>query len=75
VRLPAHFSGVYGLKPTYGRIPIGRCQQRLRDHMGTLTRTVADSALMLEAMAGPHPVDHTSCELSRSLIPGFWRAT
>ena len=31
-------------------------------HMGPMTRTVADSALMLEVMAGPHPLDHTTCE-------------
>ena len=31
-------------------------------HHGPLTRTVADSALMLEVMAGPHPLDHYSLE-------------
>ena len=65
VRMPAHFSGVYGLKPTYGRIPYWPVPNNdYATHMGTLTRTVADSALMLEAMAGPHPWDHTSCEAS-----------
>ncbi|SJZ30518.1 aspartyl-tRNA(Asn)/glutamyl-tRNA(Gln) amidotransferase subunit A [Enhydrobacter aerosaccus] len=63
VRMPAHFSGVYGLKPTYGRIPYWPVPNNdYATHMGTLTRTVADSALMLEAMAGPHAWDHTSCE-------------
>ncbi|RWB69911.1 amidase family protein [Mesorhizobium sp.] len=63
VRMPAHFSGVYGLKPSYGRIPqypvsIGD----LTSHVGPLTRTVADAALMTQVMAGPHPWDFTSLE-------------
>lgn len=63
VRMPAHFCGVYGLKPTYGRIPYWPVPNNdYATHMGPLTRTVADAALMLEAMAGPHPWDHTSCE-------------
>lgn len=63
VRMPAHFCGVYGLKPTYGRIPYWPVPNNdYATHMGPLTRTVADSALMLEAMAGPHAWDHTSCE-------------
>lgn len=63
VRMPAHFCGVMGLKPTYGRIPNYPISNNdYSSHIGPLTRTVADNALMLSVMAGPHPLDHTSCE-------------
>jgi aspartyl-tRNA(Asn)/glutamyl-tRNA(Gln) amidotransferase subunit A len=63
IRMPAHFCGVFGLKPSFGRIPnypvsIGD----MTGHNGPLTRTVADSALFMEVMAGPHPLDFTSLE-------------
>jgi aspartyl-tRNA(Asn)/glutamyl-tRNA(Gln) amidotransferase subunit A len=63
IRMPAHFCGVYGLKPSFGRVPyypVGTGD--LTSHMGPMTRTVADSALMLEVMAGPHPLDYTTLE-------------
>ncbi len=63
IRMPAHFCGVFGLKPSFGRVPyypVGVGD--LTSHMGPLTRTVADSALMLEVMAGPHPLDYTTLE-------------
>jgi len=63
IRLPAHFSGVFGLKPTHGRIPNWPMSNNdLATYMGPLTRTVTDAALMLEAMAGPHPWDYTTLE-------------
>ncbi|MBV9734613.1 MAG: amidase [Acidisphaera sp.] len=63
IRMPAHFCGVFGLKPTYGRVPYYPTPNNdYTSHIGPMTRSVADSALMLRAMAGPHPWDHTSCE-------------
>jgi aspartyl-tRNA(Asn)/glutamyl-tRNA(Gln) amidotransferase subunit A len=63
IRMPAHFCGVYGLKPTYGRVPaIPVSTGDYTSHTGPLTRTVADAALMLRHIAGPHFGDHTSCE-------------
>ena len=55
IRNPASFCGIVGLKPTYGRvsragiIPLSWSL----DHAGPMARTVADTALMLQAMAGP----------------------
>src|SRR5437764_3267460 len=63
IRMPAHFCGVFGLKPTYGRVPNWPLSNTdYTSHNGPLTRTVADAALMLQVMAGPHPWDHTTCE-------------
>ena len=63
IRMPAHFCGVFGLKPTFGRVPYyPLAAGDYTAHLGPMTRTVADAALMLEVMAGPHPLDHTSCE-------------
>ncbi len=63
VRIPASFTGCFGVKPSYGRIPIWP-----RNHwdygatavMGTLTKTVADAALILDVVAGPDGRDPTS---------------
>jgi len=64
IRMPAHFCGVFGLKPTFGRIPYAPVSNNdYGTHAGPMTRTVADAALMLEVMAGPHHLDHTSCEV------------
>jgi aspartyl-tRNA(Asn)/glutamyl-tRNA(Gln) amidotransferase subunit A len=63
IRMPAHFSGVYGFKPTHGRVPNWPMSNNdLATHIGPLTRSVEDAALMTQAMAGPHVWDYTSLE-------------
>lgn len=63
IRMPAHFCGVFGLKPTFGRIPYYPITNNdYATYAGPMARTVSDAALMLETLAGPHYLDHTSCE-------------
>lgn len=63
IRMPAAFCGVYGLKPSQGRVPYWpQPPNGLISHVGPITRTVADAALMLLAMAGPDARDMTSID-------------
>ncbi len=60
IRVPAHFCGLAGLKPSYGRIPMVPVGLHdLASHGGPMARSVGDVALMLSVMAGAHPEDHT----------------
>jgi aspartyl-tRNA(Asn)/glutamyl-tRNA(Gln) amidotransferase subunit A len=62
IRIPASFCGVYGIKPTMGRVPLwpgtkderypGVSSWESLEHIGPLTRTVADAALVLSVVAG-----------------------
>ncbi|MFA6600718.1 MAG: Asp-tRNA(Asn)/Glu-tRNA(Gln) amidotransferase subunit GatA [Candidatus Omnitrophota bacterium] len=73
IRQPAALCGVVGLKPTYGLvsryglIAFGSSF----DQIGPLTKTVEDSAIMLNAMAGHDPLDSTS---SRRPVPDYTKA-
>jgi aspartyl-tRNA(Asn)/glutamyl-tRNA(Gln) amidotransferase subunit A len=53
IRIPASFSGVFGLKPTFGRVALYP-PSAFGDvsHVGPMSRTVADAALMLDAIKG-----------------------
>ncbi|MEL6977886.1 MAG: Asp-tRNA(Asn)/Glu-tRNA(Gln) amidotransferase subunit GatA [Pseudomonadota bacterium] len=62
IRQPAAFTGIVGLKPTYGRCSrwgIIAFASSL-DQAGPMTKTVRDAAIMLQAMAGEDPKDSTS---------------
>jgi len=59
IRMPAAFCGVVGHKPTHGLVPYtGAFPIELTlDHLGPITRTVADAALMLDVLAGRDGLD------------------
>jgi aspartyl-tRNA(Asn)/glutamyl-tRNA(Gln) amidotransferase subunit A len=70
IRNPAAYCGIVGLKPTYGLvstrgvIPLSWSL----DHVGPMTRTVADSALLLQAIAGYDPEEITSIRMD---VPNY----
>jgi aspartyl-tRNA(Asn)/glutamyl-tRNA(Gln) amidotransferase subunit A len=73
VRIPASLCGIVGLKPTYGRvsragvIPLAWSL----DHVGPMTRTVADAALLLQVLAGRDPADPSTADVP---VPDYRRA-
>ena len=79
---PASYNGIVGLKPTFGRvsrygvIPVSWSL----DHVGWMTRSVEDAALLLQALAGPDPKDPVAavrevpdylCRLEKSESPSI----
>lgn len=69
IRIPAGFTGVFGVKTSFGRVPAHPISTMgLLAHLGPLTRTVADAALALEVVATPDPRDMTAV-----LPPEPWR--
>lgn len=70
IRQPAAFTGIVGIKPTYGRCSrwgIVAFASSL-DQAGPMTKSVRDAAIMLEAMCGHDPQDSTSADLA---VPDF----
>ncbi len=61
VRIPSAFTGVFGIKPSYGRVPAYPASPfSALAHQGPLTRTVTDAALMLSVIGGPDMRDSTA---------------
>jgi len=70
IRQPAAFTGITGIKPTYGRVSrwgIVAFASSL-DQAGPMTKTVRDAAILLRAMAGHDPMDSTSADIP---VPDF----
>jgi amidase len=59
IRIPASYCGIYGLKPTHGLVPYSGIMplEASLDHVGPMTRTVADNARLLSEIAGPDGLD------------------
>lgn len=70
IRQPAHFCGVVGLKPSYGRVSrFGLIAYGSSlDCIGPLTQSVADAALLLSVMSGP---DNQDATCSKEAVPDF----
>ena len=77
IRIPASFTGTYGIKPTQGRVSSfsginAPAAANYTSQQGGLTRTVRDSALMLQVLSGYDPRDPGSL---RAPVPDFMAAT
>ncbi len=81
IRIPSAHSGVYGLKASMGRVPLypgtkderypGVSSWESLEHIGPMSRTVNDAALMMSVIAGPDPRDRFSLPAA----PYDWRKT
>ena len=70
IRVPVALSGVYGIKPSWGRVPVypgcrderhpGISSWESLEHIGPITRNAADAALALSVLSGPTPRDRFS---------------
>jgi len=66
IRIPASFAGIFGFKASFGRIPAYPASGTWNlSHIGPMTRTVADAALMLAVSAGPDERDPCSLPAQR----------
>lgn len=75
IRIPAAVCGVVGLKPTYGRVSrFGVFPEAWTlDHVGPITRTVRDAAVLLDAISGYDPRDAGSLPLPPASVAGSLR--
>jgi aspartyl-tRNA(Asn)/glutamyl-tRNA(Gln) amidotransferase subunit A len=71
IRIPAALCGIVGLKPTFGRISLYGVVPLAwsLDHLGPLTRSVADAALLLEVLSGYDPRDSRTRQHARPPVP------
>ncbi|HEY1706959.1 MAG TPA: amidase [Rhizomicrobium sp.] len=65
IRIPAAFSGIFGLKPTFGRVPVYPLSKfGMTSHAGPMTRGVEDGTMLLDVLAQPDPRDWFSLPAS-----------
>ena len=70
IRVPASFCGIFGLKPTYGRLSRTGCFPFVDslDHVGPFARTVADLAAVYDALQGKDAHDHACAQRETELV-------
>jgi Asp-tRNA(Asn)/Glu-tRNA(Gln) amidotransferase A subunit family amidase len=70
IRMPAALCGIVGIKPTYGRVSLHGAVTLAwtLDHLGPMTRTVGDAALMLNVLSGYDPRDSRTRQVP---VPDF----
>lgn len=71
IRIPSALCGIVGLKPTFGRTSLAGATPLAwsLDHLGPMTRSVPDAALLLAALAGPDPRDPRTRPGSEFAVP------
>jgi aspartyl-tRNA(Asn)/glutamyl-tRNA(Gln) amidotransferase subunit A len=76
IRIPAGLNGIVGLKTTFGLVSVAGCfpLSTTLDTIGPMTRTVADSGLLLAALAGPDPADPNTLGTPAVALPDFAQA-
>jgi aspartyl-tRNA(Asn)/glutamyl-tRNA(Gln) amidotransferase subunit A len=71
IRIPASFCGVFGIKPSFGRVPaFPPSPFAIVSHVGPMTRTVRDAAAMLDVIAVPDPRDIMALPLASGSVSG-----
>ena len=73
IRVPSSLCGLFGLKPTYGRLSCARAFPFVvgLDHLGPLARSPRDLALSYDAMQGPDPEDAVCTDRAAEPVAGF----
>jgi amidase len=73
VRIPASFCGIVGHKPTHGLVPYTGAFpiENTIDHLGPMTRTVRDAAVLLGVLAGPDGLDHRQRAGAAAPVGGY----